>query len=76
MMTYFRSENTEYFTLLLKRLKYMGCEKNQHRSKCSLHLGGAFCVDVPPNTKRKTLIDLKKPPPQMKGSDVHKQIVM
>lgn len=45
------------FTLLLKRLKFRGCEKNQHRLKCSLHLGGALCVDVPPNTK--TLIDSK-----------------
>lgn len=58
-----------------KKTEIQGMRKNQHRLKCSLHLGGALCVDVPPNTK--TLChSLTQNPPQMKGSDVHKQIIM
>lgn len=60
------------FTLLLKRLKFRGCEKNQHRLKYSLHLGGALCVDVPPNTK--TLIDSK--PTANERIRCTKQIIM
>lgn len=55
-----------------KKTEIQGMRKNQHRLKCSLHLGGALCVDVPPNTK--TLIDSK--PTANERIRCTKQIIM